>query len=157
DDGVHVRVSLAVRVRGEVERHVVEEDREVGPVIEVEAAQEVLVGLPTASMLRDDDAGNGLEELTAARDRAIGELGPAGRALAGRLCDAGHAVLATLDDDLGKRGWFAARFAGLRRLRSSSTGLARRCPFLRWLISLLLGPRRGGQQHGHHGEDEVNT
>ena len=44
--------------------------REVGAVIEVEAAQVVLVGLALAAVLADDDAGHGLEHLAGPRHRA---------------------------------------------------------------------------------------
>jgi hypothetical protein len=52
-----------VRVRRHVDRHAVDPGREVGAVVEVEAAQVVLVGLAVAAVLRDDDAGNEFEHL----------------------------------------------------------------------------------------------
>jgi hypothetical protein len=37
---VHVRGAFAVRVRGQVQRHAVDENGEVGSMVEIEAAQE---------------------------------------------------------------------------------------------------------------------
>ena len=51
DQEVEIRVALAVRVRRHVDRHAGDRRREVGAVIEVEAAQEVLVGLALAAVL----------------------------------------------------------------------------------------------------------
>ena len=48
---VQVRVALAVRVAHGVDRRVVDEERHVGAVIEVEAAREVLLGLASARVL----------------------------------------------------------------------------------------------------------
>ena len=81
DDGVHVGITLAVRVRRQIERHVVEEHGEVRAVIQIEAAQEILVRLSAARVLRDDDAGNGFQNFPAAQNRAVGQLRRAGRAL----------------------------------------------------------------------------
>ena len=63
DDGVHVRVALAVRVRGQVQRHIVEEDSDIRAVVEIEAAKKVLVGLAATRVLRDDEAGHCLQNL----------------------------------------------------------------------------------------------
>ena len=45
DDGVHVRVPLAVRVRREVKGHIVEGNGEIRAVVKIEAAKKILVGL----------------------------------------------------------------------------------------------------------------
>ena len=63
DQPVEVGVALAVRVRRHVDRHAVDEGREVGAVVEVEAAQVVLVRLAVAAVLRHDHAGHELEHL----------------------------------------------------------------------------------------------
>jgi hypothetical protein len=57
DQEVRVGVALAVPVRGQVDRHAVGEDGDVGAVVGVEAADEVLVGLATAGVLRHHQAG----------------------------------------------------------------------------------------------------
>ena len=67
DEKVEVRVPLPVRVRWAVERHALEARLEIGAVVEVEAANEVLVRLPVAGMLGHDEAGHGLEQLAFAR------------------------------------------------------------------------------------------
>ncbi len=48
---------------------------EVGAVVEVEAAHEVLVRLAVAGVLRDDQARHGLEQLAFARDRPRAQVG----------------------------------------------------------------------------------
>src|SRR5262249_59992494 len=64
DDGVHVRVAFAVRVRGEVQGHIVEENGEVGTVVEIEAAKKILVGFAAAGVLSDDDTGNRFQDFS---------------------------------------------------------------------------------------------
>ena len=70
---------------------------EIGTVIEVEAAQEVLVRLAGAGVLRDDHAGNEFQHLAGAQDRAVvDQLGcdhPCARGVAGA-----HAVLVVTDN-----------------------------------------------------------
>ena len=46
-----------------IERHAVEIEREVGAVIEVEAAQEILVGFAVAAVLRDDKTWHDFQRL----------------------------------------------------------------------------------------------
>ena len=111
DDGVHVRVTFAVRVRRQVERHVVEINGEVGAVIEIEAAQEILVGLAAAGVLGDDDAGNGFQDFPARRMRALCNFRRAHRSLRGGSGDADHAVLPSGDD----HRWQARDVAHSRR------------------------------------------
>ena len=64
DDGVHVRVPLAVRVRRQVQRHIVDEDGEIRAVVEIETAKKILVGLSAAGVLCDHDAGNRLQNFS---------------------------------------------------------------------------------------------
>ena len=72
----------------QVQRHVVEEDGEIGPVIEIKAAHEILVRLPAAGMLGDDDAGHGFKNFAHAQNRTIRELTRPCGALRGRDSDA---------------------------------------------------------------------
>ena len=58
DQEVDVGIALAVAVGAHVDRHAVDRDGEVGAVVEVEAAQEILVGFALAAVLRDDEAGH---------------------------------------------------------------------------------------------------
>ena len=74
---------MAVAVRRHVHRHARDRGCEVGPVIEVEAAQVVLVGLALAAVLADDDTRDGFEDFAGAHDRARVELPRGDRALAG--------------------------------------------------------------------------
>ena len=85
DHEVGVGIALAVAVRAHVDGHAVDGDGEVGAVVEVEAAQEVLVGLAFPAVLGDDEAGCGLEQLSRAVDGAGLELGGQHHALACRL------------------------------------------------------------------------
>ncbi len=89
DQPVQVEVTLAVAVRAQVHRHVVDVGREVGAVVEVEAAQEVLVRLAAARVLGGDQAGDDFEQLGHAEQGAHGQVGAADGALArrGRLAD----------------------------------------------------------------------
>ena len=66
---VQVGVALAVRVGAHVDRHVVDGDRQVGAVVEIVAAQEILVGFALAAVLRHDQARHGFEHFARARDR----------------------------------------------------------------------------------------
>ena len=52
-----------------VDRHAVDLDGEIGAVVEIEAAQEILVGFAFAGMLGDDQAGHDLQRLAGARER----------------------------------------------------------------------------------------
>ena len=55
---VQVAVAMAVRVRRHVHRHAGDEAREVGAMVEVEAAQEILVRLAITAVLGDDHTGH---------------------------------------------------------------------------------------------------
>ena len=83
DEEVEIGIAVAVAVRRHVHRHPRDRRREVGAVIEVEAAQVVLVGLALAAVLADDDARYGFEDFAGAHDRPCIELARRDRALAG--------------------------------------------------------------------------
>jgi hypothetical protein len=83
DEEVEVRIPLAVRVRRHVDRHPLDARLEIGAVIEVEAANEVLVGLSIARVLRDDEPGNRLEQLAFAQERAQTQVRPTDAPLGG--------------------------------------------------------------------------
>ena len=63
DDEIEVRVALAVGVGGHVDGHPLEIRGQIGAVIEVEAAQEILVGLAAATVLGHDDTGDRFHDL----------------------------------------------------------------------------------------------
>ena len=54
-------------VRAHVDRHAVHEHRKVGAVVEVEAAQEILVGLAAAGMRGGDKSRHELEQVAGAQ------------------------------------------------------------------------------------------
>ncbi len=74
DQEVGVGVTVAVRVRRQVDRHAGNRRREVRAVIQVEAAQIVLVGFPFPAVLADDQPGYGFQQLTGPHDRPRFEL-----------------------------------------------------------------------------------
>jgi hypothetical protein len=71
---VDVGVTLAVRMRGHVHGHAVDAGGEIGAVIEIEPAQEVLVRLAAAAVLSDDQPGHDFEQLARAQHGAQVEL-----------------------------------------------------------------------------------
>ncbi len=58
-----------------VDRHVVDRNRKVGAVVEIVAAQEILVSFALAAMLGHDEARSGFEDLAGTRDRTCIEIG----------------------------------------------------------------------------------
>ena len=90
-------------MRRHVQRHAVEERREVGAVVQVEPAHEILIGLTAAGMLRDDQPGDGLQHLAGTEERALAELHGARHADGGGISHAEQAVLTAHDDDLAER------------------------------------------------------
>ena len=103
DDEVHVRIALAMAMRRHVERHAVEERREVGAVVQIEPAHEVLIGLTAARVLRDDQTRDRLQDLARAEQRTLPQLHRARHADGGRIGDPKQAVLPAHDDDLTQR------------------------------------------------------
>src|SRR5579883_154098 len=96
DHRVHVRVALAVRVRRQVQRHIVEENGEIRAVVKIEAPQEILVGLPAAGVLSDDESRNRLQNLSRTQNRAILDLFCAHRSLGAGIGNTDKVVLSTL-------------------------------------------------------------
>jgi hypothetical protein len=68
---------LAVRVRAHVDRHAIHAGQKVGAVVEIEAAQVILICFARAAMLSDDDAGNGLDDFAGAQEWPQRDLGVA--------------------------------------------------------------------------------
>ena len=85
-----------------VERYAVEETGEVGAVVEVEAAQEILVGLAAARMLRGDQAGDDFEQFADALQRAGVEIGAPDMALRSSVGDADEVLRTPINDDGGR-------------------------------------------------------
>ena len=80
---VDVGVALAVRVRRHVHRSAGDGHGEVAAMIEIEPAQEILIGFSLSAVLGDDHAGDGLEDLALAHERPHLELFARDGALAG--------------------------------------------------------------------------
>ena len=99
DQAVDVEIPLAMAVRAHVHRHVVDQGREIGAVIEVEAAQEVLVGLARTGVLDGDQPGHGLEQLGNSQQRPDREVGAADGPLAGGVGPADERLAACEHDD----------------------------------------------------------
>ena len=79
---VEVGVALAVGVGRQIDRHVVDEDRQIRAVIEIVAAQIILIGLAAVGVHDHGEAGHGFENLARPRHRACVELLPGHRHLA---------------------------------------------------------------------------
>ena len=86
-------------VAGQVHRHARDGRAEVGAVIEVEATQEVLVGLAVTGMLRDDQAGHDLQQLAGAQARTVLQLLRGRDTAAGAAGERGGVVWCRSRDD----------------------------------------------------------
>ncbi len=81
DQAVDVEVALTVTMTTKVQRHVLEIGGEIGSVIEIESAQEILVGFARARMLGGNQTGNDLEKFHHSKNWAHLKIGTAHRAL----------------------------------------------------------------------------
>nr|WP_243453531.1 hypothetical protein [Polymorphobacter multimanifer] len=99
DDEVEIEIALAMAVAAIVERHAIEECSEVGAVIEVEAAQEILIGLAAARMLGRNEAGHNLKQFPGALQRTSIEIGAADPAFGRGIGSADKIVGATKHRD----------------------------------------------------------
>ncbi len=113
---IKVRIALTMGMGAHVDRHIVDPDRQIGAMIEIIAAQEILIGFALAAVLRDDQSGHGLQKFSGAAHWARIQL------LAGHAGLAGHFRLADRSrTDIGCAG------AGCRRLGCIDNGsLSRR-------------------------------
>ena len=94
---IQVAVALPVAMRALVDRHAVDGDREIGAVIEVDAAQKILVGFAFAALLGDDDAGGRFQNFARPVIGARLDLLAAHGALARRIGGA-QQVVGGIDD-----------------------------------------------------------
>ncbi len=99
-DAVDVEIALPVTVRAQIDRDTVDMSREVRAVVEIESAQEVLVGLTAAGVLHRQHAGDSLEQLGRPEHRSDQQIRAGNRALAGRIGCAEQLCSAAEDDDL---------------------------------------------------------
>ena len=74
DHEIEIGVALAMTLRRHVDGHVVDGNRDVRAVVEVEATQIILVGLPLAAVLRDDQSGHVFQKLAGAVGRSRRQL-----------------------------------------------------------------------------------
>jgi hypothetical protein len=89
-------------------------ERQVRPVIEIEAAEEVLVGFAAAAMLRDDHAGHILDDFRRAQERPKRQVGRPEGALIGRRGNADQIVYAPMGDYRVEWRWRRGLGAGAR-------------------------------------------
>ena len=103
DQSVDIQITLTMPVAAEVQRYVVQQSGEVGAVVQIKAAQEVLVGLAAAGVLSGDEARNHFQQLGHPQQRADRQVGAAHRAFTGRCGDADQALRASEDQHLFQR------------------------------------------------------
>ena len=100
DEEVEVGVALAMRVRAQVDGNAVQGGGEVGAVVEVEAAQEILVRLSRAAVLRDDQPWHQLQHLAGPEDGAVLDQLPVDPSLARRVGSADRILVVSFDVDV---------------------------------------------------------
>ena len=106
DDEVRVCVAVAVVVARVVDGDAVDRELEVLPLVRVEAAEEHLLGVAGAALVREEKAGGELEDV---RGRWCGGrrallLAPMGELVVGRAVGAGLEVAVDVDVlDVGRR------------------------------------------------------
>jgi len=74
DQEVEIRITLTVTVTGEVHPNPVDVDRQVRSVVDVEAAQEVLIRLASSGVLNGDQTGRRFDEIAGAPSRTALQL-----------------------------------------------------------------------------------
>jgi hypothetical protein len=100
-------------MRGQVHRHAVDVGGEVGAVIEVEAAQEILVGLALAGVLGGHQPRHGFHDVAGTQQRTRAQLPRGDDALARAVRNALQVLAGALDDDFVQGG--GGRFPCLQR------------------------------------------
>ncbi len=136
NEPVEISVALPVGMGGQIDRHVVPKRGEVGAVIEIPAAQVILIRFAGVGMLDHHQAGRRLENLTGVRERTSVEIRAGNRHLArhaGRHCQTGGDVQ-------------SAGLVGRRRRGHGGLSCSVRCWgmwFRRWLT---FGGNRDGRK-----------
>ena len=134
DEEVQVGVSLPVGVAPQVHGQPVDEQRDIGAVVGVEAPQEVLLGLSSSLVLPEDEAGDQAQHV-------------------GRPTLRAQLEVALGNEHVGRRG--DRRRRGHHDGRQRGLGLGRRCR--RWFGRrrfLGAGPDERASQHDHHHDQE---
>ena len=109
---IEVGIALAVRVRRQIDRHVVDEDRQIRAVIEIIAAQVILIGLAAVGVHDHGEAGHSFENLAGPRHRAGVDILPGHRHLTrhgGRHSGAAGNVRRAGDIRRRRRSWRTRR------------------------------------------------
>ena len=91
-------------VADHIDRHAHQLRREVAAVVEIEAAQKILVGLAVAGVLGDDHAGHRFEDFSRAQQGAAGQLFGGDGAFASRIGDAVQVMGTAADGDFLQGG-----------------------------------------------------
>jgi hypothetical protein len=86
-------------VADHVDRHAHDVGGEIAAVVEVEAAQEILIGLAVAGVLGDDHAGDRFQRLGRAQQGTVGELLVGDLPFGRRVGNACHILPAGTDSD----------------------------------------------------------
>lgn len=81
---IQIGPALSVAMRAHVDGHPVDGNRQIGPVVEIDAAQKVLVRFAFAAMLRDHQTGDDLKGFGGPREGPCVDLFAADVFLAGR-------------------------------------------------------------------------
>ena len=119
DEKVEVRVALTVRMGAHVDRHAGDESGKVGTVVQIEAAQEILVGFAIAAMLGDDDPGHEFEQFSGAQCGAVFDQLGGDRPLTGRIGTADCILVVVVDLDFVYLFDLAYVCASERRMKKS--------------------------------------
>lgn len=72
DHEIEVGIALAMGVRAHIHRHAGHTGGKIGAVVQVEAAQEILVCLAVAAVLGDDQPRHGFKQFAGAQQRTVG-------------------------------------------------------------------------------------
>ena len=83
DEPIQVHIPLAVGMCREIDRDAIHERRKIRAMIQIKAAQQILIGFPAATVLRRYQAGDDLQDFGRAEDGTGFELGLARLAFRG--------------------------------------------------------------------------
>jgi len=99
-----VRITLSVRVRRQVKRHIVEENGDICAMVKIEAAKIILVGLAAPGVLSDDETWNRLQDFSRAKNRTIFDFRCAHRSLSAGFGNSDKVILPARHVDGGAHG-----------------------------------------------------
>ena len=117
-------------MRGHIDWHAGDRARKVGSVIEIEAAEVVLIGFAFSAVLTDHDARYRFQHLAGPHDRPRIELSRGDRPLTGGLGDAHQILRRVLDEGFRT---IAERISWPGRMRSAHTPATMRSARRDWV------------------------